>query len=136
MAQKKLILCDSNVLFDYFRGIPVMVQELTELGFDRLVISAISEAEMYAGMRQSEKRSTTEIINKFDTIDLDDEISRCMTRLIWEHYDKRPAIPDMLIAATAPVYPVELFTFNKKDFNFIEGITFYRPKYQHNALKS
>ncbi len=133
MAQKKVILCDSNVLFDYFRGIPMMIQELAELSFDRLAISAISEAEMYAGMKSNERRATTETINKFDIIELDDEISRRMTRLVWEHYNKRPAIPDMLIAATALVYPVELFTFNKKDFDFIDGVKFYRPKYQHNA---
>ncbi|PHK17988.1 hypothetical protein VF13_37030 [Nostoc linckia z16] len=57
MAKKKIILCDSNVLFDYFRGVPVMVQELDELGFDRLFLSVISEAEMYVGMKRSAKRS-------------------------------------------------------------------------------
>lgn len=39
MAKTKIILGDSNVLFDYFRGIPTMVQELDELGFDRLYLS-------------------------------------------------------------------------------------------------
>jgi predicted nucleic acid-binding protein len=132
MAEKKLILCDSNVLFDYFRGIPAMIQELDELGFERLSLSVISEAEMYAGMKRSERRATVETINKFNIIELDTEISRRLATLIWEHYAKRPAIPDMIIAATALVYQVELFTFNKKDFNFIEGIKFYRPKYQHH----
>lgn len=131
MAQKKLILCDSNILFDYFRGIPTMLRELNDLGFERLSISVFSEAEMYAGMRTSEKRATVETINKFNIIELDAEISRQLARLMWEHYAKRPAVPDMIIAATALVYPVELFTFNKKDFNFIEGISFYQPKYQH-----
>lgn len=66
MAKKKIVLCDSNVLFDYFRGVPVMVQELEELGFDRLYLSVISEAEMYVGMKRSEKRKTTETINKLE----------------------------------------------------------------------
>lgn len=131
MAQKKLVLCDSNVLFDYFRGVPVMGQELEELGFDRLYLSVISEAEMYIGMKQSEKRMTVETINKFSIIGLDSEISRKLLHLTWEHHAKRPAIPDMIIAATVLTYPVELFTFNKKDFDFIKGITFYRPKYKH-----
>ncbi len=34
-----------------------MVQELDELGFDRLFLSVISEAEMYVGMKRSAKRS-------------------------------------------------------------------------------
>lgn len=131
MAQKKLVLCDSNVLFDYFRGVPAMVQELDDLSFDRLYLSVISEAEMYAGMKRSEKRRTTETINKFNVIGLDSDISRRLLSLMWEHYSKRPGIADMIIAATALTYPVELFTFNKKDFDFVEGIRFYRPKYQH-----
>ena len=76
MAKKKIVLCDSNVLFDYFRGVQVMVQELDELGFDRLYLSVISEAEMYVGMKRSEKRKTVETINKFNVIGLDAEISR------------------------------------------------------------
>lgn len=131
MAQQKIVLCDSNVLFEYFRGTPTMQQELDDLGFDRLAISVISETEMYVGMRRSERRATTETINKFNLIGLDPEISRRMVGLVWEHYAKRPGIADMIIAATALVYPVELFTFNKKDFDFIKGIRFYRPKHQH-----
>jgi len=108
-----------------------MVQELDALGFDRLYLSVISEVEMYVGMKYSEKRRTVEVINKFNIIGLDPEISRRLSSLIWEHYAKRPGIPDMIIAATALTYPVELFTFNKKDFDFIDGITFYRPVYKH-----
>lgn len=108
-----------------------MVQELDELGFDRLFLSVISEAEMYVGMKRSEKRKTVETINKFNVIGLDAEISRQLLNLTWGHYAKRLGIADMIIAATALTYPVELFTFNKKDFDFVEGITFYRPKYKY-----
>lgn len=131
MAKKKIVLCDSNVLFDYFRGVPAMLQELDELGFAQLYLSVISEAEMYVGMKRSQKRKTVETINKFNVIGLDAEISRRLLTLTWEHYTKRPGIADMIIAATALTYPVELFTFNKKDFDFVEGGTFYRPKYKH-----
>ncbi|OIN59380.1 type II toxin-antitoxin system VapC family toxin [Arsenicibacter rosenii] len=131
MARKEMILCDSNVLFDYFRGVPNMIQELDAIGFSRLYLSVISEAEMYVGMKQSEKRKTIETINKFNVIGLDGDISRQLLHLTWEHYTRRPGIADMIIAATALTYPVHLFTFNKKDFNFIDGISFYRPRFKH-----
>lgn len=35
------------------------------------------------------------------------------------------SIPDALIAATALVYGVELYTLNVKDFRFIPGLTLY-----------
>ena len=56
-----------------------MVQELEELGFDRLYLSVISEAEMYAGMKRSEKRKTTETINEFNVIGLDTEYNSKMS---------------------------------------------------------
>ncbi len=34
-------------------------------------------------------------------------------------------IPDALIGAMSVVYNIELFTYNKKDFKFIPGITLY-----------
>lgn len=110
-----------------------MIQELEKIGFDRLYLSVISEAEMYVGMKKGEKRMTVETINKFNVIGLDAQISRQLRNLTWEHYATRPGIADMIIAATALTYSVELFTFNKKDFDFVEGITFYRPVYKHHA---
>ncbi len=53
----------SNILFDYFRGVPAMVQELEELGFEHLYLSVILEAEMYVGMKKIERRKTVETIN-------------------------------------------------------------------------
>lgn len=38
----------------------------------------------------------------------------------------RLAIPDGFIAATAIENDVELFTLNKKDFRFIEGLKLYQ----------
>jgi len=35
------------------------------------------------------------------------------------------AVPDGFIAATAMTFDVELFTLNKKDFRFIEGLKLY-----------
>lgn len=55
MAKKNVVLCDSNVLFRFFRGNDLINQELDEIGFVHLPISAISEAEMLVGMKRGEK---------------------------------------------------------------------------------
>ena len=36
------------------------------------------------------------------------------------------SVPDCLIAATSIITGYPLFTYNKKDFNFIEGVNFYK----------
>jgi len=37
------------------------------------------------------------------------------------------SVADNLIAATALFYSLELYTDNKKHFNFIEGLTLFSP---------
>jgi predicted nucleic acid-binding protein len=37
-------------------------------------------------------------------------------------------IPDCLIAATAIITGFPLFTYNKKDFEFMDGVKLYDPK--------
>ena len=131
MAKKKVVLCDPNVLFRYFRGNDVINQELDEIGFDNLAISAISEAEMLVGMKRGERRKTTQTLNKFDIIDSDRDISRRFINLTYDYNTKPTGLPDLLIAATALEYGYELFTFNRKDFDFIKEIKFYQPTLQH-----
>lgn len=36
------------------------------------------------------------------------------------------SVPDCLIAATSIISGYSLLTYNKKDFDFIEGIKFYK----------
>jgi len=38
------------------------------------------------------------------------------------------SIPDAIIAATALHYDIELYTYNTKDFRFIEGIKLYEVR--------
>ncbi len=131
---KKMILCDTNVIFDYYHKNENMLLELDELGFERLSISSISVAEMYHYMFTKEKRKTKELLNKFLVRPLTPEISNLFEQLMYEHHTKHPSIPDCLIAATALNINAELFTLNKKHFTYYKGIKFYRPKYKHKRL--
>ena len=38
------------------------------------------------------------------------------------------SIPDAIIAATALYYDIELYTYNVKDFRYIDGIRLYKVK--------
>lgn len=128
MASNKIILCDSNIVFDYFQGDEKIVQELDTLGFARLAVSSVTVAETYYGMKKREIRKTKELINRFNLYHVDKQISQRCLDLLYEHRDKIE-IPDAFIASTALEYNVELYTLNVKDFDFIEGIKFYKPKF-------
>jgi predicted nucleic acid-binding protein len=135
MGAKKIILCDTGVVFDYFRSKPAMLSELDGLGFSRLAISVITTAEVLAGMHKHEARRTRDLLGQFSYYDFDKEISQCFIDLMSSQYERRPGLPDMMIAATALVCQVELFTLNRADFDFLPGIRLYNPRYQHNQPK-
>jgi tRNA(fMet)-specific endonuclease VapC len=129
METKQLILCDSGVLIEYFRGNQNVLDELDFLGFSRLLISSVTAAEIYFGMKKREKRKTVELINKFNIYHVDKEISLRFLQLMLSNLDNKIAIPDAIIAATALTANVKLYTFNRKDFDYIEGLKLYNPKF-------
>jgi len=129
MATKKIILCDTNIFIDYFHEDDHVSKELDYLAFDRLAMSVISVAESYFGMRKRERTKTRELVRKFNLCHVDKEISRLFIQYMLGYHDHGISIPDALIAATAVSNKMELFTHNREDFDFIEGLTLYNPRY-------
>ena len=126
---KRLILCDTGIFFDLFHQDPNVCRELDHLGFSRLLISSVSVAETYYGMKKRETRETRELVKRFSIYHTDKEVSRKFLQLMLAYPDHRMAIPDAFIAATALVANVELFTLNRKDFDYVEGLKLYNPKF-------
>ena len=124
-----MILCDTNILINYFKGDTALMNELDNIGFSRLAISAVTAAEMYFGMHKGEIRKTKELINKFSIFDIDKNISKGFVEIIFEHKNQL-SIADAIIAATALDNAVQLYTYNIKDFDFIKGVKLYKPKFK------
>ena len=45
-----MVLCDTNIFIHAFNGNANTINELTNIGFDNIVISAITVMELYQGM--------------------------------------------------------------------------------------
>jgi tRNA(fMet)-specific endonuclease VapC len=129
MATKKIILCDTNIFIEHFHGNERVIQELDFLGFERLAISVVSVAEIYFGMRKRETVQTRDLIRKFNLLHLDKNTSKLFMQFMLGYKDLGIAVPDALIAATTVSNNVELFTHNRKDFDFIEGLKLYNPRF-------
>ena len=129
MAKKKIILCDTDVLIEYFHDNENIVNELDALGFERLSISVISVGEIYFGMRKRETTATKDLIRRFNLLHIDKPASQIFIQLMLGYKEKGIAVPDALIAATALTQRVELFTLNRSDYNFIEGLKIYNPRF-------
>ncbi|MFN4255517.1 MAG: type II toxin-antitoxin system VapC family toxin [Saprospiraceae bacterium] len=129
MATKKVILCDTNIFIDYFHGDERIARELDFLGFGRLAVSVVSVAEIYFGMRKREAAKTKELLRKFNVLHLDKEVSMLFIQFMLGYHERGIAVPDALIAASTVRNNVELFTLNRSDFEFIEGLKLYNPKF-------
>ncbi len=60
---KPLILCDTNVFFRVFREDQTIWNELSHIGFERLALCSVTKAEVYFGMKDSEKKRTKALLN-------------------------------------------------------------------------
>lgn len=129
MDSKKIILCDTNIFIEYFHGDEKIISELDYLGFERLSLSVVSVAEIYFGMRKKETQITRELLRKFNLIHLDKGTSQSFVQFMLGSKKKGIKIPDALIAASSVYNNVELFTLNRKDFDFISNLRLYNPKF-------
>lgn len=125
---KPIVLLDSGIVFRVFRGEENLMQELEYIGFENLAVSIITVAEMYKGMRKEEYRKTKELLNLLKTYHINKEISKKFFEVLTD-YHNTIEIPDAFIASTALVYNIELYTLNKKDFDYIDGLKLYKPKF-------
>lgn len=122
------VLLDTSILINVLHRKPremTLLQDLTVRGIG-LAISCITVAELYAGMRIGEEKTTQALLSALDSIPLDSEIAReaGLIRAAQRRIGKTFALDDMLIATTAIHYGYSLITENRKDFA-IPGIYLY-----------
>ena len=129
MAGKFLV--DTDVLIDYLRGHPAAIT-LMEENADRIVLSAISVAEVYAGVRGDpdgpEQAALAQLLGLFPVIPLDMDIARS-GGLYRSDYGGSHGVglADAVIGATAVSSGASLKTLNVRHYPMFDGL---RPAYR------
>ena len=124
-----MILCDTNILIEFYKNNSHIVQELRQIGQSQLAISPITQAELYFGaLNKAELRQIKQHLSVLHQIPLDTSTSSMFLKLM-ESYSlsHKLSLPDALIASTALVHNPELYTLNAKDFRFIPNLSLYQP---------
>jgi predicted nucleic acid-binding protein len=127
------LLIDTDVLIDYLRDYPDAVSYV-EAQQEGLLISVVTVAELYAGVREGDERSRLErFLRAFDIVPLDQRLS-IQGGLYRRDYGKshNVGLADALIAATAMQRQVPLVTLNRKHFPMLRDVRVPYHKAQPN----
>jgi predicted nucleic acid-binding protein len=123
-----MILCDTNILIEFYKNNTPIVQELGQIGQDQLAISAITQAELYFGaLNRAELAKIKRHLSLLHLFPIDVSISSTFLQLMETYWlSHKLSLPDALIAATALVHDLKLYTLNVRDFRFIAGLELYQ----------
>jgi predicted nucleic acid-binding protein len=117
------LLIDTDVLIDYLRGKAEAVAYLENLT-ESLLVSVITVAELYAGVREGAERTKLDgFIRAFEIVPVDREIA-IRGGLYRRDYMKshNVGLADALIAATAEMRQATLVTLNSKHFPMLANV--------------
>ena len=127
MANAQVVLCDTNILIDLSKREPDVVQTLNAIGTANIQVSAITAGEfIFGALNKNDRTKILKALQAITVLPVNEVISgkgvELVTRYALSH---TLAVPDALIAATALIHNLPLYTLNQKDFRFIEGLRLY-----------
>ncbi len=124
-----LVICDTNIFISLFKGFPGTISELESIGEKNVLISSVSVMELYRGMEtKKELKAMENKIKQYNIVHFNESVSHKAVELIQQFkLSHNLQIPDAIIAAMCVVYDIPVFTYNKKDFKYIPGISLFKP---------
>ncbi len=126
--EKNIILCDTNILIEFYKNNQNIIAELEKIGSTNIALSVITAGELLFGaLNKKETQIIKKDIEHLILMNLNDSISKKFIELMLKYTKSHAlAVPDALIAATALVSNVKLYTLNVKDFQFIDELVLYK----------
>lgn len=77
-----MILCDTNIFFELFRGNQSVLEELAHIGYRNLAVSDITIGEIYFGMKKREEQQTQEMIRRFQRFHFTKDASKIFVEIM------------------------------------------------------
>ena len=128
MGQEKVVLCDTDVIIEFYRNNSEIISELKEIGQQNIAVSIVSAGELIFGaLNKKELNQIKKDLANLAILDIDKKTSDVFLDIMGKYVlSHKLALPDGLIAATAMSNDIELYTLNLKDYKFIDGLKLYK----------
>lgn len=113
-----MIFVDTCILIDYSRD----KIKIEEQDFENYYINSIVQLEFLRGaLNKRELKKLNKILAKCKILDIDQDIMNLSVELINEYgLSHDMGVYDSIIASTCMVYDLPLWSYNKKDFRFLD----------------
>jgi tRNA(fMet)-specific endonuclease VapC len=122
-----MVLCDTNIFIEVYKDNPSIITALKSIGQVNIAISDVTCAELLYGARNKlELKIIKQDLEKLFILPISSAISAYAVNLIEQYtLSHNLNLPDALIAATAIIHNIELYTINLKDFRFLTDISLF-----------
>ena len=122
-----MILCDTNFLIEIYRNNLDIIKIVKSIGQHNMDVSDVSCAELMFGARNKKELQTIrKDLNKLTILPIEANISNLAVKLVEKYaLSHKLHLPDALIASTAIVHNIELYTLNIKDFKFLDNVKLF-----------
>jgi len=120
---RRAVLIDTDVLVDFLRGVGEAVA-LVQTHQDRIILSAIVVAEVYAGVKGGEELATLDaFVSLFRVVPVTQPVAR-LGGIYKRDYHKSHAVglADAILAATTELEGAELKTLNVKHYPMLDEL--------------
>ena len=112
-------LIDTNIIIDYLRKTDYAIELMNKIKLEETpYLSSVTTAELLAGCSPKKRKTLCEFINKFNIIEINNEIAIQTGILVFDFARKGITLhfQDATLAATALAHNFTLITKNKKHF--------------------
>ena len=126
------MICDTDVIIDYWNKNSRRYSSTKDIlentiGVNNIILSAVTIMELINGAgNKNELDKINRDIHQFQIALIDNDITLLAIQLLQDYrLSHGLALPDAIIAATSIISKSELFTYNLKDYKFIQGIALF-----------
>lgn len=125
-----MILCDTNIFIEIYRDNLEIIKTVKAIGQHNIAVSDVTCAELLYGARnKKELQAIRKDMNKVTVLPIDANISSKSVKMVEKYtLSHKLSLPDALIASTAIIHNIELYTLNIKDFKFLDEVMLFDEK--------
>jgi len=136
MEQMEIIILDTDILIDYFRGVEVAKDYIERIPVNERATTDITLMELFKGARNKEEVGNIDKFikgNIFIVLPVSSSASRKAVQILKRYsLQKGLGLPDALIAAVTILADSKLITGNKRHFEFIDRLKVGLPSYRRD----